>query len=302
MKLTLIGWIGTLLWGMAAVNVGYTIVTWGQKPMPVTRRLQDWAWTNEPLLSRLWKHLVNLMTGRGVERLAKQLQGFDGESLQRLVRNARHPLGLRRPAEIYGVGVLVGLVTWWVIGYMAGASVIWFALLPIILLGGISLVVAWLKIRANDVREQMVKEVWIMLSALEIYLGAGFTLESALEGAASAVTLLRGPILQAVSRCAPEGRERALDLLSRDLELPEAYMVLSAIRTVADQAPSTILPFLVREGARLEKFEEAANQKKLKLRPLMQDLILLIPAFNVVLVFLWPWLYAVAQKLEGVAV
>lgn len=285
--------------GLAAMVIAYLVQTWG-------RRHRLWQRTEaarvqirlqEPLLVQLWR-LLRLMGGvRVMERLMSGFSLFDRDRLEELLADARYPMGLRTVLDIRAVGVSVGVVLLLTLLYLAESALV-LAALPILVLVGMLVPVVMLRLAARNVRQVMVRELWLLMSGLEVYLQAGYPLYDALKESASACPTIGEAVGKALLQWGSAGRLEALDELGRTLRLPEAFLVIGAIRQATEQDAAGLVPFMMRESMRLDKVMEAAQTKSRQLKPVLQNLALMVPMFNVFALWTAPIAYSVFSQLQ----
>lgn len=253
----------------------------------------------EPLLSQLWRFITVLAGARGVGAFIGSFSAFERDNLNQLTRKARYPWGMRSANDVYAVGLTAALIVQLTITYLANFNPLVIAIIPLSIMIGLGIPVLSLKLYAAGIRQAMIRELWTLMSNLEVYLAAGHTLYDALKEAAAACPLLSENLDRALLKWGAVGPADALDELSRDLHLPEAFMVIGAIRQAVDQDPATLALFMLRESTRLDKAMEAAQARSAQIKPMLQSALLILPAFNIFLLMTAPWAYAVYVQLQA---
>lgn len=297
-----------LLWWFAIIAAGLSVGlavwgvgTWGQAQSVHRRtaRIRHLVRRDEPLLPQLWRFVKVVASARTVGQVVGSLRAFDRVRLDNLLVEARQPWGMNSASDVYATGLALGAVIQGALAYLTGFNFIVLAMVPVSIVAGLGMPVLILKVMAAGTRQAMIRELWTLMSGLEVYLQAGNTMYDALREAGAACPLLSTYIDRALLGWGAIGPGAALDELGRELRLPEAFLVIGAIRQAVDQDPVTLLAFMMRESTRLDKAMEAAQARSSQIKPMLQNALLMLPAFNIFILMTAPWAYSVFDQLQG---
>lgn len=285
--------------GAAAGLFLYALATWGRAPSALdrTQKHERHIRLNEPLLPQLWRFLRVMTSGRTATSAFGSF--FDSKRVAEHLEEAMYPWGLKTPNDVYAIGIPIGILITTVFWYMSGMWIVLLTL-PMFLGAGVGLMVVALKVIAKGTRQAQIQELWLLLSGMEIYLGAKYTLYDSLREASGACVLLRGPIEKCLLEWGSVGASTALDNLSKTLKLPEAYMVISAIRQASDLDPANLAGFMMREGHRLDKTMEAQQSRSRQIKPMLQNATMAVPMFNVFAMWTFPLAYSIFARMGDV--
>jgi len=285
--------------GVAAGLVAYAIGTWGRAPSLAARvqKHERYVRFEEPLLPQMWRFLRVLAGGRTVTSAFGSF--YKASKIEGILEEAMFPWGLRSPNDVYAIGLPLGLGIGLALAYLSG---MWIMLLtlPMFLGIGISIPVSALKLVAKGTRQAQIQEMWLLLSGLEIYLGAKYTLYDALREASGACNILREPIEKCLLEWGSLGAADALDNLGRAIRLPEAYIVITALRQAADMDASQLQSFMVMAAYQIDKTMEAHQARSRQIKPMLQSSAMVIPMFNIIALWTMPLAYGIQVRLNGV--
>lgn len=293
-------WFGALAGGLSASLAVYAVATWG-RPTTVrarTARIREWVRADEPLLPQLWRFLSVIASGRTVTAVAGSFSAFERSKVEVLLEDARHPWGFTKAGDVYAVGLSSGVILTLSAWYLSGLNLVALVAFPAFLMAGLGIPVIALKIVASGTRQAMVRELWTLMSGLEVYLASGYPLYYALKEATATCVLISPAIDRALLQWGSAGPGAALDQLGKELRLPEAFLVIGAIRQAVDADPSSLATFMMRESIRLDKAMEANQARSAQVKPMLQNAALFIPMFNIFILWTAPWAYSVFAQLE----
>lgn len=297
-----------ILWWFAIIGAGLSVGlalwgvgTWGQSRSVRhrTSRIRNLVRNDEPLLPQLWRFIKVIASARTVGKVAGSFSAFERDRLDDLLAEAQYPWGMNNSSDVYATGLAIGAVIQVALAYLSSFNIIALAAIPLSIMAGLGIPVVLLKILAAGTRQAMIRELWTLMSGLEVYLQSGSTLYDALKEAGAACPLVSPYIDRTLLKWGAIGPAAALDELGRELRLPEAFLVIGAIRQAVDQDPVTLATFMLRESTRLDKAMEASQAKSAQIKPMLQNALLMLPAFNIFILMTAPWAYGVFTQLQG---
>lgn len=290
-----------VLAGLAIGMLVYTIITWGH--VPVRQEQQEprpeEPWRHEPLYIRLWWLLKRVVSGRALSSILGSFSLFEPVRVEEIIRQAGFPWGMRTASDCYASGVVFGGVFFAAITYLAGFNPVLVATIPLFLMIGVSAMVGLLKLVALNRHQQMVRELWTLLTGLELYMQAGFPLYFALKEAAATCAMIAPVVDRSLMLWSSVSPRAALDQLGKELNLPEAFLVVSVLRQALDIDPASVAVFISREAARLDKMLEAQQSQSAQLKPMFQNAVMMIPMFNLFMLWTAPMAYSIFLQMSS---
>lgn len=297
-------WLTLLAWyGIIGSALSLTLLVWligtARLRLHMRTSVHPTLRSDEPILPQFWRFVRVLASTRGVGALLGSFSAFEPARLNRLAKDARHPWGIRSAIDVYAIGLITALLLELAFLYLSSFNPLAFATIPLSLMLGMALPVLALHLVARGVRQAMLRDLWTLMNVLELYLAAGYPLYDALREALPACPYLSPYLDRMLLRWGSVGPAAALDDLAADLQLPEAHLVIGALRQAVDHSPASLATFMLRESMRLDRAMDAAHQRSTQIKPLLQQAVLVLPAVNAFLLLTAPWAYAVYLQLQA---
>lgn len=120
------------------------------------------------------------------------------------------------------------------------------------------------------------REILLLFDAVELYMRAGLSMYHALDAARILTPSIRTEIGQALTYW-PQGSARALELLRRRLNTPEADILVSLLLQLEQAGIEHFADIVRREGRRLEQLKDAADRARVSKRPFLLMLYRMLP-------------------------
>lgn len=120
------------------------------------------------------------------------------------------------------------------------------------------------------------REILLLFDTVELYMRAGLSMYHALDAARVLTPNIRAEIGQALMYW-PEGASKALEVLRRRLNTPEADILVSLLLQLDQAGIENFQDIVRREGRRLEQLKDAADRARINRRPFLLVLYRALP-------------------------
>lgn len=187
-----------------------------------------------------------------------------------------------------------------VLAGMAGMLFLgWGARLPVLAVlvtlggaGGLVLIRMTFKLKEGSNRAAAIRELTVLFEAVELYMRAGYALPQAMRAAALLTPRLRRAVGECLA-CWPSGPRRALEVLRKNLNIPEAEILVSLLGQVDRVGLKNLEGVMQREAYNLERLRQLAAEVNIAKRPLYFTLYRALPLAAAVGIIVGPLLYRV---------
>jgi Flp pilus assembly protein TadB len=237
---------------------------------------------------------LGLAAGAWTLMAVKLLSSTRRDRPEERVKKPRKPSDPRSVRET--AAVLAGMAGMLFLGWGARPPVL--ALL-VTLGGAVGLIITRMtfKLKEGSDRAAAIRELTVLFEAVELYMRAGYALPQAMRAAALLTPRLRRAVGECLA-CWPAGPRRALEVLRKNLNIPEAEILVSLLGQVDRVGLKNLEGVMQREAYNLERLRQLAAEVNIAKRPLYFTLYRALPLAAAVGLIVGPLLYRVAGVLK----
>jgi len=140
------------------------------------------------------------------------------------------------------------------------------------------------------VKEKRLREIVILFEGVEIYLRAGYSLVQALRAASLLVPGLKRTVNRCVN-CWPSGPRVALEQFRKEMNLPEADILVSLLLQIEAAGIQNLKGVMEREAENLDRLRRLKVEARIANRPFYMMLYRILPLAVTLVLIVGPLLY-----------
>jgi hypothetical protein len=257
--------------------------------------------TSKDLLSKLLQNVIKpivLLLDLGpFKTLKKSVESMSAQRIEELLKLAGHPFGLK-VADIQtfsGIASILTALTILII-FNFQAAYIPYSLLAVIFVYTAPIGILW--IIANLHQNKLFADLENFLEALQVYLEGRYNLYDAISISTRSTTILK-PHFEKCLREWPQGEIKALQNLAYAIGTPEMTLIVARLKQAVHYSTEELSDYISREAAQLDKLKEERGKQFQKIKPMIYFMYLGLPALSAFFIGIWPWAYAIQNKLSG---
>lgn len=223
--------------------------------------------------------LVYLLAGAPVPRLERLLPRREQREVRRFEVDWQ---ALLRDAD----------TLWFLAGAAAGALALGLSRwLPAALIWGggagvgLRRLVRWARRRIG--RWRRLQQVAVLYEAVDLYSQLGYPIYDALQAAALLLPELHGPVQRCLRRWG-QSPIRALHELGRELDIPEAEILIAVLQQGVQVGPARLTGIMADEARQLEAIRQRIAEEQIAMRPLYLSVYTGLPGFALIGILFFP--------------